>query len=101
MKQYREKNGSSDYNQLSSDVMRETFKKVINLDLTENLSKIASPTLIMWGELDTDTPLYMAKVMEKKIKDSGLVVLKGAGHFSYLDSMGQFLNVVNVFLGGE
>lgn len=101
LKQYREKNGSSDYNQLSSDVMRETFKKVINLDLTENLSKIANPTLIMWGELDTDTPLYMAKIMEKKIKDSGLVVLKGAGHFSYLDSMGQFLNVVNVFLGGE
>lgn len=101
MKAYREKNGSSDYNQLSTDIMRETFKKVINLDLTNRLNKIKNSTLIMWGELDTETPMYMAKIIEKSIPDSGLVALKGAGHFSYLDSTAQFLNVVNVFLEGE
>jgi pimeloyl-ACP methyl ester carboxylesterase len=55
----------------------------------------------MWGENDNDTPIYMAKLMEKKIKDSGLVVLKGAGHYSYLDAAGQFLNVAANFLGGN
>ncbi len=98
MDELRKKRGSSDYSKLDSDVMRETFKKVINLDLTPNLKDISASTLLMWGENDTDTPLYMAKIMEKNIKDSGLVVLENAGHFSYLDNTGKFLKVVETFL---
>lgn len=97
----RKKYSSSDYAQLTSNIMRETFKNVINLDLTDRLSKITRPTLLIWGENDTDTPLYMAKIMEKKIKDSGIVVLKDAGHFSYLDNKAQYLKVAEVFLGGK
>lgn len=98
LKKLREKYGSTDYASLKSDVMRETFKKVINLDLTENLKEIKSPCLLIWGENDKDTPLYMAKIMERKIKDSGLVVLKNAGHFSYLDSPYQYNTIVENFL---
>ena len=97
----RKKYSSSDYSKLDSNIMRETFKNVINLDLTNSLDKITRPTLLIWGEEDKDTPLYMAKIMEKKIKDSGLVTLKGAGHFSYLDSTAQFLKIAEVFLGGK
>lgn len=98
MAKLREKRGSSDYGALNSEVMRETFKRVINLDLTPNLKKISRPTLLMWGANDTDTPLYMAKIMEKNIKDSGLVVLENAGHFSYLDQSVQYLKIVENFL---
>lgn len=101
IKVLREKRGSSDYAKLESNIMRETFKRVINLDLTSNLKGISRPTLLMWGANDTDTPLYMAQIMEKKIPDCGLVVLEGAGHFSYLDSTNQFLNVTQNFLGGN
>ena len=52
----------------------------------------------MWGENDQDTPLYMAKIMEKEIKDSGLVVLENAGHFSYLDNTNKYLLVTDNFL---
>lgn len=97
----RKKYSSSDYAQLSSNIMRETFKNVINLDLTDRLSKITRPTLLVWGEKDLDTPLYMAKIMENKIKDSGIVVIKDAGHFSYLDNQSQYLKVAEVFLGGK
>ena len=97
----RKKYSSSDYSKLDSNIMRETFKNVINLDLTNNLEKITRPTLLIWGEEDKDTPLYMAKIMEKKIKDCGLVTLKGAGHFSYLDNTAQYLKITEVFLGGK
>lgn len=97
----RKKYSSSDYAQLNSNIMRETFKNVINLDLTSRLSKITRPTLLVWGEKDTDTPLYMAKTMEKKIKDSGIAIIKDAGHFSYLDNQSQYLKVAEVFLGGR
>ncbi|WP_255343704.1 alpha/beta fold hydrolase [Geomicrobium sp. JCM 19039] len=36
--------------------------------------------------------------MEKLIPNAGLVVLKGAGHFSYLDNLQEFLIVINHFL---
>lgn len=94
----RQKRGSSDYAMLTSNVMRETFKKVINLDLTNKLKEIEQPTLLVWGDKDTDTPLYMAKIMEKKIKDAGLVILENAGHFSYLDNPQKYLVIVETFL---
>ena len=94
----RKKRGSSDYAMLNSDIMRGTFNKVINLDLTNKLKEINQSTLLVWGEKDTDTPLYMAKIMEKNIKDSGIVVLENAGHFSYLDNPQKYLIVVEKFL---
>lgn len=94
----RKKRGSSDYAMLTSDIMRGTFNKVISLDLTSNLKEIKQATLLVWGENDTDTPLYMAKIMEKNIRDSGIVVLEKAGHFSYLDNANKYLLVVDNFL---
>ena len=96
----REKYGSSDYSMLKSDIMRETFNKVINLDLKNNLKNIKRPTLLIWGEKDEETPVYMAKIMEKEIEDSGIVIIKNAGHFSYLDSPMEYNLIVENFLGG-
>ena len=98
LNEFRKKFGSSVYSKIKSDVIRQTFSKVINLDLTNNLKDIKNSVLLMWGENDTDTPLYMAKIMEKNIKDSGLVVLKNAGHFSYIDKASEFNLIVDKFL---
>ncbi len=95
---YRDKYNSPDYKALKSDVMRETFRKVISLDLKDNLKDITRPTLLIWGENDTDTPVYMGEIMEKNIKDSGLVVLKDAKHFSYIDKMNEYNVIVDNFL---
>ena len=65
LKNYRKKFASSDYNEIKSDIMRQTFSKVVNLDLTKNLKQITRPVLLIWGKDDKDTPLYMAKIMKK------------------------------------
>jgi len=65
-------------------VMKETFKKVINEDLTPLLSKIKVPTLIIWGEKDKITPLSDAFLMKKEIKNSKLEILKDIGHAPHL-----------------
>lgn len=98
LNKFRKKFASSDYMSIKSDLVRQTFNKVISLDLTKNLKDIKNSVLIMWGENDTDTPLYMAKIMEKNIEDSGLVVLKDAAHFSYIDKSNEFNLIVNKFL---
>ena len=38
--------------------------------------------------------------MEKLIPDAGLVVLKGAGHFSFAERWGQCSRVLDAFLKG-
>lgn len=88
--------GSKDFQ--NAGPMRNTFIKVINEDLQPLLKRIMAPTLLIWGENDRDTPVYMGKIMEKEIKDAGLVILKNAGHYSYLDQFQQFCAIINNFL---
>ena len=76
--------GSSDFKNLSSN-MRNTFIKIVNYDLSSKLEDILVPTLIIWGNKDLDTPISDGCLMHKRIKDSGLVIIDNAGHFSYLD----------------
>ena len=89
--------GSADYRALTP-FMRQTFNRVIAQDLTPCLAKIKSPVLLVWGENDTATPLWMGQLMEKEIPDAGLVVLKGCGHFDYLDKYGEFRLIAESFL---
>jgi Predicted hydrolases or acyltransferases (alpha/beta hydrolase superfamily) len=93
------KYGSKDYKE--SGKMRQTFTKVVNQDLREYLHSIKAPTLLVWGDQDQDTPLYFAKIMEKEIPDAGLVVFKGAGHFSYLDRLNDFNIIISKFFEGN
>lgn len=92
--------GSSDYKN-SSEVLRRTMSTIINEDQTEILKNINVPTLLLWGENDEDTPLTDGKLMEEKIKDAALITIKNAGHFSYLDSLNESIEIIKSFLKEE
>ena len=79
--------------------MRETLVKVVNEDLEPLLSNIKQSTLLVWGTEDTATPLTDAKIMESLIPDSGIVEVKGAGHYSFLEQPQLVNAVLNSFLG--
>ncbi|MCA9381896.1 alpha/beta hydrolase [Candidatus Dojkabacteria bacterium] len=70
--------GETDY--LNSGEMKETFLKLINEDLENELEKINLPCLILWGKDDTQTPLWMGDRLNSKIKGSKLEVIENAGH---------------------
>lgn len=93
----RQKYGSADYNALDAE-MRKTFVKVISEDLRPLLPKIQASTLLVWGEKDDATPLWMGKTMEKEIKDAGLVLFENDDHFAYLHQWPRFVTVVKAFL---
>jgi pimeloyl-ACP methyl ester carboxylesterase len=82
----------------ASEAMRGTFRAVVSADLVGRLPRIVASTLLVWGDQDEDTPLWMAHRMEELIPDAGLVVLEGAGHYSYADAPGQFRAVARRFL---
>lgn len=92
--------GSSDYKN-SSEVLRRTMSTIINEDQTEILKNINVPTLLLWGENDEDTPLTDGKLMEENIQDAALVTIKNAGHFSYIDSLNECMEIIKSFLKEE
>ena len=93
----RQKYGSRDYNALDEE-MRKTFVRIINQDLMDLYEKIQCSTILIWGDADTETPLWMAKEMEKRIPDAGLAVLEGGSHFAYLEQIQRFCIIARQFL---
>ena len=93
----RNRVASTDYLN-ASEAMRETFRRVIGQDITDRLPRIKATTLLVWGDRDEDTPLWMAERMEELIPDAGLAVFEGAGHYSYADDPARFASVARVFL---
>ena len=96
----RKEYGSADYNALDEE-MRKTFVKVINLDLRDRYPRIRQSTLLLWGDADTETPLWMGQEMEKLIPDAGLAILEGGTHFAYLEQAPRFNTIVKHFLAEE
>lgn len=88
---------SSDYLALD-DMMKQSFIKVISENFDKRLSEIKNPTLIVYGENDKETPLYMAKRFHVGIEGSKLIVIKNAGHFCFLNSPMKFYMEVKEFL---
>ncbi|GHV43941.1 2-hydroxy-6-oxohepta-2,4-dienoate hydrolase [Synergistales bacterium] len=100
LEKWRVKNGSSDYRN-ASPRMRECLVKVVSEDMTPILPRVSCPALLVWGENDTATPLRDAHVMENLIPDAGLVVLRGAGHYSFIEQSGVFAAVLDSFLNTQ
>ncbi len=89
--------GSADYQALDG-VMKATFVKVVNQDLSCFAKCVSCPTLLVWGKRDTETPLWMGKRYNRLIDNSALVTLDG-GHFVFCEQQRQFLLIAQSFLG--
>lgn len=93
----RSKVGSSDYKS-SPEVLKDTMNIILNEDQRSLLPNIKVPTLLIWGTLDTATPISDAREMEKAIPDCGLVEYRNGTHFSYLENLANCNAVLNEFL---
>ncbi len=87
--------GSRDY-KAASPIMRQTLVQVVNEDLSKFAREIEEPTLLIWGENDTEAPLQEAKELEKIMIDAALIVLPGT-HYAYLENLPRVVNILNNF----
>lgn len=95
-KKLYESAGSTDY--LNAGPMQKVFLNTINEDLLPEVHKITQPTLLLWGENDTDTPVSDAKKMEAELSDARLAVYPDAGHFVYRDKFDEVMQEMEKFL---
>lgn len=78
---YRDKHNSPDYMALPP-AMRPSFNLIIRQSLRGFLPRIKQKTLLIWGEQDTETPLWMADIFHREIAGSRLSIMPG-GHHCY------------------
>lgn len=88
--------GNTDY--LEAGSMQKVFTNTISEDLSAQAAKISAPTLLIWGENDTETPLSEGKKLAKLISGSKLKVLSGLGHFPFDEDASAVLGLVERFL---
>jgi len=63
-----------------SEKLRETFKNILDESLDEEINKIKVDTLIIWGDNDRMTPLWMGEKIKKLITNSEIKIFRGFGH---------------------
>ncbi len=98
---WRAHQGSADYKAASAN-MKPVFVRVVNEDLKDCLPLIQAPTLLFWGENDTATPLADARLMQKRILDTRLVVIPGAGHYAaFVEGKEEFWRQMQDFFNVE
>ncbi len=90
--------GSRDY-KAASPIMRQTLVEVVNEDLSKYAREIEEPTLLIWGDHDTEAPVNEAKELEKIMIDAALILLPGT-HYAYLENLPRVVQILNSFLGG-
>ena len=87
--------GSSEY--LDNPAMQPIYRRIIAEDQSEAAGRIDCPTLLIWGENDTDTPIAQGKTLQKLITKSELKIYPG-GHFVFLDEADQVNAAITEFL---
>lgn len=88
--------GAEDY--MATPELQKTFVNAVSEDLSEDMKKIACPTLLVFGSEDKDTPLVYGQRMQKLIPNSKLEILANAGHFSFLDKPEEFFGIFKNFI---
>jgi 3-oxoadipate enol-lactonase len=73
-------------------------RAIQNLDVTDALSEIRVKTLIVPGEFDLAFPEKISRVINQKIPNSDLVLLKGAAHLGNVEQAHLFNEILLEFL---
>ena len=96
-KKLRDRRSSPDYLEADED-MKGSFVRIVSQNLRSLLPQVSQPALLIWGEKDEATPLWMGKLMEKEIPDAALIVFENCGHFAYLEELMRFGIIVKAFI---
>lgn len=100
IEEWQSRQGSADYRN-ATPLMRNALVMAVNYDQRELLPKIRQETLLVWGDLDTATPLSDGETMDRLIPDSGLAIIKGTGHYSFLERKDVFRKILEVYFPAE
>ena len=93
---YHKAIGAKDYHD-TSGIKRETFRNIIRQDRGVEASHITTPTLILWGTMDTYLPTSDAYKLNKLIPNSKLEIIKNGRHGLHLYQPRLIIDLIKKF----
>ncbi len=72
-----------------------------NWNGVDSLKNIKNKTLIIWGDKDKSYNLSQAKILEKNISNSSLIIFNGCAHNVHLEKIDEFNRTVLNFINNE
>lgn len=95
--EYFNKFASSEYVNLSY-IDKQTFKNIVNKDLSQHIKNLTCPAFLFWGKKDKATPIKMFKIFKKLKPNIEYKLIKNGTHFCYLDNSNLFIDCCDKFL---
>lgn len=74
------------------------LEAIVKLDYTDQLDRIALPTLLIAGEKDPGAPVAAMEMMRDRIKGAGLEVIPDCLHQTPIEAPDEFNRIVDGFL---
>ena len=71
------------------------------LDLTDRLSSIIAPTLVIFGDDDHMVPIKDGLLANERISQSNLMIINACGHFPMYEHTTNYLEAIRQFLEDE
>lgn len=87
---------SNDY--MNAGKLRDSFKQIVNQDVSEYADRIKSPTLIIWGDNDQEVSIQSGLTLRKLIQNSRLRIVWGAGHDPHREKPNKFMEIISEYL---
>jgi pimeloyl-ACP methyl ester carboxylesterase len=77
---------------------RAALTQLRDVDLTPDLARVRTPTLVLWGADDKLVPLDHVQTVAAGIRNAGLVQFRHSGHGLYVDETDRFNQTVLSFI---
>lgn len=91
------KYGSKEYKE-QNEINKQNFIIATNNYYKKDLKNLKSKTLLYYGKLDKVTPLKEAKIINKRIKNSRLIIDPEEDHFAIYNNPYKFIRTLKEFL---
>lgn len=88
----------SDYSHELSRVHKNIIKAVLGYDVQADAKNISVPTLLIYGEVDQQTPPAYGRLLEKSIANSQLFVVNEADHWLHQKNATQVADIMKEFM---
>ena len=86
-----------DYYQ-ATELQKATMRQAIREDIRQLATQVTTPTLVIWGENDQTTPLFMGKSLTSLIPQSKLRVIAQARHSPQYTHPGEVVELIDSWL---
>ena len=81
----------------AAPIMKKTMENILKYDAREDLGNIPVPALLIWGQADTATPVWMGHTMKKMIRASQIKILP-AKHNVHITHNKEVIQLINDFV---